>query len=194
MRHVLAGALAGATFLATATGPARAAEAYSFDTSHTHILFFVDHFGFSTIQGEFLEFDGSVMLDTQAPENSSVAVTIRADSLDTGHGPRDEHFRDADFFDVESHPEITFESTSVVPTGFQQARVTGDLTIKGMTRPVVLDVTLNRMGTSPISGDLVAGFTATTTVLRSDFGLGRFAPAVSDAVEIRIETETSPAG
>ncbi len=178
-------------------GPAAAAEEWAIDPSHTHILFFVNHFGMSDIQGEFLDFDGTFMLDTEAPENSSIAVTIDVASLDSGWAARDEHFLSADFFTVEEHPTITFTSTDVEVVGADTATVTGDLTIKGITRPVTLDVTLNGLQDDhPIreGTQRYAGFTATTVLRRSDFGMDLYAPAVSDEVEIRIEMEaTGPA-
>ena len=185
----IASLLAGASMLIPATA---SAVDYTIDQSHTHILFFVEHFGLSSIQGEFLEFDGTFSLDVDSPENSEIAITIDVASLDSGHDGRDEHFLSADFFDVETYPTVTFTSTDVTVTGDNTAEVTGDLTIRDVTQPVTLDVTLNGMlddhpftdGTQPY-----VGFTATTMILRSDFGIDMFVPAGSDEVEIRIEME-----
>ncbi|MEQ8964797.1 MAG: YceI family protein [Azospirillaceae bacterium] len=190
-----AGALAlaaSATALAPATAVAES-QAFAFDKSHTHILFFVDHLGFSAVQGEFLDYEGELTLDTEDPANSSVAVTIDVASLDSGHPPRDEHLLDADFFDAEAYPEMTFASTRVEPTGEDTALVHGDLTIKGVTRPVVLDTRLNGLGPNPFAPDqTIAGFSATTEIARSDFGMDFGLPAIGDTVEIRIEIEASP--
>ena len=183
-----------AAALALSASPALAAEEFAFDHSHTHVLFFVDHLGFSTTQGEFMEFDGTLMLDTEAPENSSVTVTIDAASIDTGYADRDEHLRTGDFFNVEEHPELTFTSTDVAVTGENTAEVTGDLTILGVTQPVTLNVTLNAIGPHPFNGATVAGFSATTTISRSDFGMDFGVPAIGDEIEIRIESEASPVG
>ena len=188
--------LAFATALGAAAmvgGQALAADEFVFDKSHTHILFYIDHLGFSTTQGEFLDFEGSLSLDTEAPENSSVSVTIDAASLDSGWADRDAHLRSDDFLDVENHPTITFTSSEVTLTGDNTADVAGDLTILGTTQPVVLAVTLNNMGEHPFSGETVAGFEATTTISRSDFGMGFGVPAIGDEVEIVINTETTPA-
>lgn len=194
-RFTLAAATAAAMLSAFPTAaPAEAAEEWTIDPSHTHILFFVNHFGMSDIQGEFLDFDGTFRLDRENPENSSVEVTIDATTLDTGWPDRDAHFRSADFFDVENFPSITFTSTRVDITGEDTANVTGDLTIKDITLPVTLDVTLNGLQDDhPIreGRQAYAGFTGTTTVLRSDFDVDMFAPAVSDEVVIRIEMEAT---
>ena len=106
-----------ASIVVLTSAAAKAADSYSFDKSHTHILFYVSHFGFSTTQGEFLDFDGTLLLDPEDPSNSMVSVTIDAASLDTGYAERDEHLRTADFFDVEQFPVITFESRDVEMTG-----------------------------------------------------------------------------
>jgi polyisoprenoid-binding protein YceI len=198
LRPATATAIAAAAAAALGVArPAAAAEEWTIDRSHAHILFFVNHFGMSDIQGEFLDFDGTLMLDTEAPETSSIEVTIDVSSLDSGWAARDEHFLSADFFDAEQYPTITFTSTDVEITGEDTALVTGDLTIKDTTRPATLEVTLNGLADDhPIreGTQRYAGFTATTTVLRRDFGVDRYAPAVSDEVEIRIELEaTGPA-
>ena len=183
-----------AAVIALSASSAWAADEFAFDHSHTHVLFFVDHLGFSTTQGEFLEFDGTLMLDTEAPENSTVSVSIATASIDTGYADRDEHLRNSDFFDVEEYPEMTFTSTGVTVTGENSAEVSGDLTILGVTQPVTLDVTLNGLGAHPFNGSTVAGFSATTTISRSDFGMDFGVPAIGDDIEIRIETEASPLG
>ena len=109
MRKVLASAAVGAALLGA---PALAADEFAFDPSHTHILFSIDHFGFSDVHGEFLDFEGSAVFDPDAPEDGSVTVTIDTASIDTGWAARDEHLRNADFFDVETHPTMTFASTA----------------------------------------------------------------------------------
>ena len=176
--------------------PALAAETYTFDKSHTEILFGWSHLGNSTQHAEFRDLDGNVTLDPDDPANSKIDVTIKADSIDTGVAPFDEHIKSADFFEVEAYPEIRFVSTSVEPTGGDTAKVTGDLTIKGETKPVTMEVVLNYMGEHQLAGmnpeyagKDVAGFTAAATILRSDFGLGMFVPLVGDEVSITINTE-----
>lgn len=183
---------AAATLLAAA--PAIAAEQWVFDKSHTHILYEVNHLGYSNNIGEFLEFDGSVTIDRDNPANSSVTVTIDATSLDSGFPARDQHVLNQDFLDVTNHPEITFTSTAVNPTSDTTADVTGDLTILGVTRPVTLDVTLRGEGPNPFTGTPIMGFTASAVIDRTDFGI-TYAPEpiVGHEVMIRIETELNPA-
>jgi len=181
---------------ALAADRAAAANAYSFDTTHTEVIFSYNHLGNSRAFGEFRSFDGEVVLDRDDPSQSRIDVTIDPAGIDTGVDAFDSHLMSADFFDVETFPEITFVSTAVEPTGDTTARVTGDLTIKDNTKPVVLDVTLNYIGEHQLAdyipdlaGMEVAGFSASTTLLRSEFGLGMMAPMVGDEVELIIETE-----
>jgi len=175
---------------------AGAAETYSFDKNHTEIMFFYNHVGLSNQSGRFDEFDGSLVFDQKKPQNSKIEVTIKTASIDTDVAPLDEHLRSADFFNAAKHPEIKFVSTSVRQTGAKNGRVEGNLTMNGMTKPVTLDVTFNFAGEHPLApyipayaGAPYTAFAARTTVLRSDFGLGKFAPLTSDTVEIVIETE-----
>jgi polyisoprenoid-binding protein YceI len=193
--------LLAATAIVAVTGalgadPATAADAYSFDTMHTEVIFSYSHLGNSRAFGEFRSFDGEVVLDRDDPSQSRIDVTIDPAGIDTGVQAFDSHLMSADFFDVDTFPVITFVSTAVEPTGDATALVTGDLTIKDNTRPVVLDVTLNYIGKHQLAdyipdfaGMEVAGFSASTTLLRSEFGLGMMAPMVGDEVALIIETE-----
>ncbi len=176
--------------------PAAAADTFAFDKAHTEILFSYSHLGNSRAFGNFRAFDGEVILDRENPANSSIDLTIVAGSIDSGVEAFDTHLKSADFFEVDTYPEITFVSTDVEVTGDTTARVTGDLTIKEHTRPVVLDVTLNYLGEHqlgqfvPDYADMeVAGFSATTTLLRSEFGVDMLVPMVGDEVALIIETE-----
>lgn len=192
MHRILTSAALAAALLAA---PAASAEEFTFDPSHTHILFSISHFGFSHVRGEFTDFDGTIAFDPEAPESTSVDVTIDAASLDSGWPARDDHLRTADFFDVDTHPTITFRSTGVEVTGEDTARMTGDLTMLGQTHPVTLDVQLNAIGPHPFrAGVTVAGFTATGTIDRTAYGLSYGSPAIGDAVEITIETELNSGG
>ncbi len=164
-------------------------EHYSFDKAHTQILFFVDHLGFSKSQGEFLEYDGFFNFDRTNPANSNVEVTIQTASIDMDDEKWDEHMKNADFFDVEKYPTMTFKSTSIEMTGEKTANITGDFTLLGVTKPVILSVTHNRSDLHPYGGKYVSGFSATTTIKRSDFGMNYGIPAVGDEAEIRIEVE-----
>lgn len=197
--HRLLLAAAAITAMAGTLGsaePAAAAQPYTFDKAHSEIIFAYDHMGNSRASGEFRAFDGELVLDQDDPSQSRIVVTIDPTGIDTGVEAFDAHLQGADFFDVETFPEITFVSTAVEPTGDTTARVTGDLTIKDNTRPVVLDVALNYLGEHQLvdfvpdyAGMEVAGFSASTTLVRSEFGLGMMAPMVADEVELVIETE-----
>lgn len=165
------------------------AERYAFDKAHTQILFFADHLGFSYSQGEFHDYDGYFTFDRENPENSEIDVTIRTASIDMDHEKWDAHMKNEDFFDVENHPTMTFKSTGIEVTGENTANITGDLTLLGVTKPVVLNVTHNKSGEHPFSGKYVAGFSASTTVKRSEFGMDYGLPMLGDNVEVRLEVE-----
>ena len=148
------------------------ATQWSIDPAHTQIEFSVKHMMFTTVRGQFSDFEGSVELDTDNPAESSVSVTIDAASIDTGVSDRDAHLKSGDFFDVENHPEITFRSTRVegpIEEG-GSFEIVGDLTIHGVTREVTLEATFEGTGTDPWGGTR-AGFAAETAIDRRDFGL-----------------------
>jgi len=170
--------------------PAHAApQEYEFDKAHTQVLFFVDHLGFSMSQGEFHDYDGKVMFDEENPLNSSVEVTIQTDSIDMDDEKWDKHMRNKDFFDVKEYPTMTFKSTSIEKTSENTANLTGDLTILDVTKPVTLETNFNKAGVHPYSKRYVAGFSATTEIKRSEFGMDYGLPGIGDTVEIRIEVE-----
>ena len=146
------------------------ATTWELDPAHTHVEFAVKHMMIATVKGKFTEVSGTITLDDGAPEKSSVEATLGAASIDTRVGQRDTHLRSADFLDAEHFPAITFRSTRVEPQGDGKARVTGDLTIRGVTRPLTLDVTEEGRGKDPWGGERV-GFSATGKLDRRDFGL-----------------------
>lgn len=186
MKKILMVALA-ATFLSF---PARAAvEAYELESPHTQILFNVNHLGFSNSWGKFLEYDGAIQFDRENPANSKVDVTIKTASIEMNDKAWNDHLKNADFFDVEQFPVMTFKSTGIEVTGDDTAKINGDLTIKGVTKPVVLDTTMNKVGNHPMKGTPMAGFSATTTIKRSDFGINYGLPMVGDEVKIILEAE-----
>ncbi len=166
---------------------------YELDASHSQVIFNYSHFGFSTTHGMFSGFEGEIMFDADDPANSAVSVSIPVASMFTGWEQRDGHFMSADFFDAAAGTEaddmVTFTSTAIEVTGEDTANITGDLTMNDITREVVLATTLNQAGANPVANREWLGFDATTKVLRSDFGVGAFAPAVSDEVEILISIE-----
>lgn len=188
------GMLLGA--VAWLTSESQAAETFQFDAGHSEVRFLWNHVGLSTQSGEFREVVGTLMIDRENLANSKVDVTIKAASLETGVAALDDDLRSKNFFEVEKFPEITFKSTAVRQSAVDRGQVTGDLTIRGVTKPVTLDVKLNFEGDHPLgpfletyAGAYYAGFSARTEILRSDFDVGAFAPLTSDRIEIVIEAE-----
>lgn len=180
----------------SAGSPAHAIDTYRFDKNHTQIRFSWNHLGLSTQSAQFMDYDGTITFDQNAPEKSTVNVAIKPASVASGIADFDKHLKSADFFEVDKFSEITFKSTKVIRTGPKTGRIIGDLTIRGITKPVTLDVVFNYAGAHPLGAlnakyknVYAAGFTAYTSVLRSDFGLGKYAPIVSDKVDIVINTE-----
>ena len=183
---ILAAALAlPATF-------AFAGDKYQLDSSHSQVVFSYNHLGYSTTFGMFSGFEGDIVFDQENPTASSVNVSMPVKSMFTGWEARTGHFMSADFFGAEDADLITFSSTSIDVTGEKTAKITGDLTMNDKTVSVVLDAVLNQASAYPFGdnqGVEWAGFNATTTLKRSDFGLGAFAPAVSDEVSLQISIE-----
>jgi polyisoprenoid-binding protein YceI len=143
---------------------------WQIDPAHTEVGFSVKHLMISTVRGRFAGVKGTIVLDEANPERSSVEAEIDAATIDTRAEQRDAHLRSADFFDVEKYPTITFRSRRVERVSDGRYRIVGDLTIRGVTREVVLDATEEGRGRDPWGGDRL-GFSATTTIDRRDFGL-----------------------
>lgn len=168
---------------------AQAAESYKMDPTHTSVIFIVNHLGFSNYQGRFGGASGELTLDRENPQASSATISIDLTKVDSGLEALDNHMKSADFLDVENHPTATFKSTSVELTGEKTATITGDLSLLGETKPLILDVRLTGEGDHPMTGDHVLGFGATGTVTRSEYGMNYLVPAVSDEVELQISAE-----
>ncbi len=162
---------------------------YELDPNHTDVIAQWNHLGFSNPSAHFGKVDGTLVYDAANVAASSVQVTLPLTGMNAFVEAFNRHLRSADFFEVEAFPSATFRSTSVEDAGEGKLKVTGDLTIKDITRPVVLDVTLNKIGEHPMAKRQTIGFDATASVLRSEFGLGMNVPAVSDEVKLRITTE-----
>jgi len=195
---LITGALAALALLWAAFAPVALAEeetatveggTFAIDESHVHATFKVSHLGFSDTIGNFDKVSGSFTLDAENPAASEVSVTIETASVDSGWDARDEHLRGEDFFKVDEFPEMTFTSTAVDPTGDDTAKLTGDLTMLGQTHPVTLDVTFNQAGKHPFSGDYVAGFSATGTLDRTQWGMEYGVPAIGKDIELIIQVE-----
>jgi len=141
------------------------------DTVHSEIGFSVKHMMISKAKGTFNDFDAVLEADVDDLTDSKIEITIDAASIDTKNKDRDDHLRSADFFDVENHPKITFTATDIKKKSENNYEVTGDLTLHGTTKPVVLDVNFEGQSKDPMSGNQVAGFSGETTINRKDFGL-----------------------
>lgn len=165
--------------------------AYQIDPTHTATVFSWSHFGFSTPSANFSDIQGTINVDNAKPSNSSVNVTIPLSSLNTNVKALDEHLKTADFFDAAKYPNITFKSTKVQPVGKNKYKITGDLTIKNVTKPVVLNAVLNKQGEHPMTKAQAIGFNATTSFDRSAFGVGAYVPNVGDKITVNITTEAS---
>src|SRR5262245_26897478 len=172
---------------------ARAADTYSIDVSHSNVGFTVRHF-FSRVPGHFTKYEGTIVYDTQDVSKSTVNVSIETASIDTEEPKRDAHLKSNDFFAAESYPKITFVSSKVTPAGDKKLKVDGTLTIRGVSKPVSLDVDL--LGGGPDGwGGFRSGFEARTKINRQDFGvawnkaLEGGGTVLSDEVDIVLNVE-----
>ena len=170
-----------------------ASGTYKLDPTHTDVLAQWNHMGFSNPTAHFGTVDGTLVYNADDVSQSSVEVTLPLSGLNSFTAKFDEHLRSADFFDAGTFPVATFKSTKVEAAGTNKLTVTGELTIKDQTKPVVLDVTVNGAGEHPMMKVPAVGFDATTTIKRTDFGVGAYAPNVSDEVTLRITTEATQA-
>lgn len=191
MKKLIAAAMMFASL--SFASPAHAVEVdeyqYSFDPVHTQIMFEVDHLGFSLSHGRFTKFSGGFHFDEDAPEKSTVDITIDTNSIYMNSSEWENHLKNADFFNVAVFPQMTFKSTSVVKTGDRTASVTGDLTLLGVTKPVTLDVTFNKAGIHPYNKNYICGFSVKGGLKRSDFGMNFGLPGIGDDVKLDIEIE-----
>lgn len=162
---------------------------YGLDKTHAYITFTYDHLGFSYPHVGFNSFDVKLDLDNENPENSKVMVDIDATSIDSRVETFNGHLNGKNFFDTENHPKITFNSTSISSTGDDTFDVVGDLTIKGVTKSVTLNATLNKAAMHPMRKVPTVGFNAETKVSRSEWGITRAVPNVGDEVTIYIAVE-----
>jgi polyisoprenoid-binding protein YceI len=173
--------------------PVYAADNYTIDSSHSYVLWHISHFGFSNPSGKWLV-NGNVVLDEKNPKNSKVNITIDMSGIITGIPKLDEHLKKDVFFDVEKYPTATFVSDKVTLTGKHTAKVHGVLTVHGVSKPVTLDIKLNKLDVSPITEKKTAGFTGSTTLKRSDYNITTYLPGLGDEVKIEIEAEANKAG
>lgn len=167
-------------------GSDSAAETLEIDQTHSAVLFSWNHIGISHPAARFEKIQGHVRLDRGQPSRSQVSVTLPLDGLRTGVEALDRRLKSADFLDAATYPAITFTSTAVRMTGPKRFALAGTLSIHGVTRPVVLDATVNAVDRNGFSDKLMAGFEADIVLRRSDFGVSRYAPAISDDLTVHI--------
>ena len=181
--------LALAGLLGAAVSAQAAPVTYKLDPGHTMVLFSWNHFGYSNPVADFGLGEGTLVFDEQHPAQSSVEVTLPLANLDTHVPALDKHLKEADFFDADKYPTVTFKSTKVQPLGGHKFKVTGDLTVHGVTKPLVLSAHLNKVGVHPMAKVQAIAFDATGTLNRSDFGVKAYVPYVSDEIKLQITTE-----
>jgi len=189
VHSISAAALLGLSLSASADLSDVPSGTYTLDSSHGYITFTYSHLGFSNPRIGFNSFDTILELDSNNPGNSVVTVTIDASSVDSRVAEFNEHLNGGDFFNTSEYPTITFASTMIEATGENTFDVTGNLTILGTTKPVTLVTTINKAANHPMRNVPTVGVSASTTLMRSEWGLGAYVPAVSDEVELSIEVE-----
>jgi polyisoprenoid-binding protein YceI len=164
-------------------------QTWNIDPNHTAAQFSVRHMGISTVRGAFTKVSGTAQYDPANPGKSSVEATIDAASVDTRVSMRDNDLKSANYFDVEKYPTITFKSKSVEAAGAGKLKITGDLTIHGTTKEVVLDVDGPSAPVTDPRGNSHVGASASTTIKRTDFGVGSSNPMVGEDITITIDVE-----
>ena len=186
-RSILAAALALVSLSAQAA-------TYTFESNYTQGVARWVHLGFANPSLQFGQGQGMLEFDPADPAKASVAVTIPLDKFTTSVPDLDDHLRSADFFETAKYPTATFKSTRVEKgTMAEHYKVSGELELHGVRKPVLLDVKLNKIGVNPRNSLATIGFDATATLKRSDFGLGRFVPQVSDEIRVEITAEAAEA-
>jgi polyisoprenoid-binding protein YceI len=181
---LLASVLCGGLLSGAAT-----ANTYDIDIVHSRIVFFIDHLGLARVIGTANDFTGSFTFDAAHPEASSLSAAVKVASIDTNSTQRDSDIQGADWFNATEFPDITFVGTAFAKTGDATGTITGDLTIAGVTNPATLEVTFNKEGDNPWSGLHFAGFSARTSIKRSDFGMQAAQGMIGDEVELFLEIE-----
>ncbi|MGM8891605.1 YceI family protein [Psychrobacter sp. 4Bb] len=184
-KALLISSILSITTMASAALPTQ----WQLDNSHTRVGFSVDHMGFSTVMGHFSDVDGTVKFDLKNPNQTQLNFVIDTDSIDTAWAARDKHLKTEEFFNVKKYPTMSFKSTQVNFVNPQQAKVTGDFTLLGQTKPLTLDVTLNKIANSPLTKEPVVGFRATGTIDRAAYGMTAYSAGITTNVPIQIDGE-----
>jgi polyisoprenoid-binding protein YceI len=180
--------------MSTVTAPSTITGTYTIDPTHSRVGFVARHAMVTKVRGSFNEFEGSGYFDAEDPTKSNLELVIKAASIDTRNADRDGHLRSNDFFAMDEYPEITFKSTSVEQTGDAEYRVTGDLTLKGVTKPVTVDFDYTGAAVDPFGNQRI-GLEGTTTINRKDWGVTWNAPLETGGVlvseKVTLEFEVS---
>ena len=182
LRHILLSSL-----LAAASLPALAAtQKYEIDPDHSQVAFTWNHFGFSNPGATLGQIKGVLDLDAADLSKSTVSVTLPLAGVHTGVVKLDMELKTPDYFDAAKYPDITFKSTKVEKVGNDGLKISGDLGIHGVTKPMTLNAKVNKIGDNPMTKSKTAGFDADITLKRSDFGIAKYVPMVSDEIRVRI--------
>lgn len=187
MKKMSAAAVIASTFYIPISQAAT--STYALDPTHTSVVISWQHFGFSHPTAFIPNASGELKFDSEHPEKSTVNVTLPVTDINTFVPKLTEEFKAPDYFDVAKYPTATFRSTKVIAKGNNQFEVDGNLTLKGITKPVTLLATLNKQGEQPMLKKPAIGFDATGTIKRSDFKIDKYIPAVSDEIQLTLSTE-----
>jgi len=169
---------------------AAATQTYNIDAGHTVVTFGWNHFGFSNPSARLEKIDGALQLNQADITKSSINVTMPLDGLHTGVEKLDAHLKTDEFLDAAKYPTITFKSTKVEKVGAEGLKITGDLTVHGVTKSVTLNGKINKIGDNPMMKVASAGFDADVVLKRSDFGVTKYVPAVSDEIPVHITLDS----
>ncbi|THD81992.1 MAG: polyisoprenoid-binding protein [Phenylobacterium sp.] len=169
---------------ATAQAPTAQSGSYAVEPSHARVLFAVSHMGTSTWYGDFTQTSGALKLDAKTPSLSHLDVSVATDSVSTTNAKLDGELKSADWLDAGKFPAMTFKSTKVTVTGPGRATVAGELTLHGVTKPVVLQAKLKGFGANPMTKAYTVGFDASGTIKRSQFGVTKYVPLIGDDVDL----------
>ena len=164
---------------------------YKIEKNHTSVMWIADHFGYSKVSGKFTDISGEIVFDEKKPQDSSVQVEIKTDSIATGLPKFEEHLKSKDFFDVKNFPTAKFVSKKIIVGKKNNAQIIGDLTLLGITKEVILKAEFNKSAPNPMSQKPTIGFSAKTSINRSDFGMKYALPGVADKIELVIEVEAN---
>lgn len=167
---------------------------YRLDPGHSKITWSINHFGYSTYVGQFGKVEGTLSIDPKKAADAKLDVTVDANSVGTLNPALDAHLKSADFLDTAKFPTATFKATSIKLTGKSTADITGDLTLRGVTKPVTVSATFNQAGVNPVDKTYSLGFAGKAKIKRTDFGVSAYAPALGDEVTLELEAELKKVG